>query len=140
MAWKLAEIQNRPETAEGLTLLQKAYATPDIPGRLSHSEGTDNARFLFRFARHEIHQLLCTKSARYRKDRKLLLASVTAILGHLSGLLTANFGVAAALAQAIAAVAVYIPCRIGLSAWCKKFELSPDGLSPEEEKVIADQK
>jgi hypothetical protein len=69
--------------------------------------------------KREVFALLCEKSAKYQKERKALESSVIPLVGVLSSFLTHQFGVAAGTASALSSVALLLPLKMGINAWCE---------------------
>src|SRR5438270_8110904 len=76
---------------------------------LSHPQSPDSIdSSVWLFVRSEVHSLLCTKSAKYRVERELLVQSTKPAIAVLTGLLVSHFGISAGMAGSLAALALLI--------------------------------
>lgn len=133
----LSVVEHLPETEEGLGLLMEAVAEAGAVGYLNHSSNSSNTITYFSALRHEVHNLLCTSSPRYSSERKQLDRTGVALVAFLAGTLTATFGAPAAIATPLAAVALFLPLKLGIRSWCKVFESSPNAVTPMEMAAAA---
>ena len=72
--------------------------------------------------RAEVHELLCTNSARYKDERALIKSTGKPAIAALSAILTAKFGLEASMAIALSGLALLLPFRITAGAWCRAYQ------------------
>lgn len=84
-----------------------------------HSSSNQPGHKLWLYLKEEVFQLLCTKSAKYRKERALLSTSAVPAIALLSGLLSNKFGIATGTAGTLAAISLIIPMRLSVNSWCE---------------------
>lgn len=70
----------------------------------------------WRYLHDEIHALVCTKSTKYAEERRSFSALTTPLILLFGGLLTQQFGLAAATASSLAALALAMPIKLGRNA------------------------
>jgi hypothetical protein len=88
-----------------------------------------NGYVMWRYLRKELHALLCTKSAKYARERGLLSSTATPAIALLSGLLTTEFGITAGTAGTLAAISLLIPLKMSVSAWCRAYKDSENDVT-----------
>ena len=128
----LHSVQAMRTTDQGLYALRTAVAEASATGFLNHSSASDTTLAYFSALRHEVHDLLCPSSKRYVEQRRQLERTGIALVGFLTGTITVNLGAPIAVAAPLAAVALFLPLKLGVSAWCKIYEASPNEVTPSE--------
>ena len=86
--------------------------------------------------RIEVHCLLCTNDARYAEARMLLKTSAAPVVGLLASTLVSRFGVSAGTAGTMAAIAMIVPLRVSINAWCRAFPSNANGLVGNERATL----
>lgn len=105
--------------------------------RLEHySFRSRDQRNRWLFVRAEVHKLLCSEIDDYKRERELLQKTATPAISLLTGLIVGATQSPVALASAIAAVALLIPLKIGVRAWCAEYASSPTEISSSERQAV----
>jgi hypothetical protein len=109
---------------------------------LDHPSSTKSIMIaMWLHVRGEVHSLLCTNSAVYRNERNLLKTSIAPAVTVLTASLVDRFGVSVGTASSLAALALLVPLKIAVRAWCSNVATRSETLSREEKlalKKIAD--
>jgi hypothetical protein len=71
--------------------------------------------------RKETYDLLCTKSTKYQSERTLFATAGAPAIAALTAYLTSNFGLPIASASALASLALLLPLKMTINAWCSAF-------------------
>jgi hypothetical protein len=71
--------------------------------------------------RRETHDLLCTKSTKYQSERTLIATAGAPAIAALTTYLTSDFGIPVASASALASLALFLPLKMTINAWCQAF-------------------
>jgi hypothetical protein len=121
--------------AQACEFIVEGYKADDLGTSLGRESGP-TIESLVLYARAEVYKLLCTKNERYRNDRQSILAIKTSFVGFLTGAITMKFGISEGTATAVAAVALFLPIKIGLNAWCAMYK--DTALSRIEQKALKD--
>lgn len=91
--------------------------------------------------RAEVHELLCTNSAKYKKERTLVRSTATPAIAALTGAITSRFPIEVSMATAVASVGLLLPFRITVVAWCRAYQHgSIRGLELQELKALGKSK
>lgn len=129
----LTSLESSADTVQGFQLLRSAAADAGDVGYLNHSSRSDNVLEYFVALRHEVHELLCTSSKGYAEQRKQMDRSGVALVSFLAGtIVTGAYAAPLALATPLAAVAIYVPLKLGVKAWCRVYKSSPNEVTPTE--------
>jgi hypothetical protein len=68
--------------------------------------------------RKEVHELLCTESAKYATERAAFTVSVKPAIAALAAIITHEYGFPVAAASSLAGLALLLPVRMVKEAWC----------------------
>jgi len=97
----------------------------------------DDADSLWTALKKETALLLCTRSAKYKKERDMLRTTAKPAVLVLSGFITQQFGIAAGTATCLAAAAILVPIRLAVTSWCS-VHAPKIGLTEHERKALQD--
>jgi hypothetical protein len=68
--------------------------------------------------RREVYELLCTNSEKYKSERSLVATTGAPAIAALTAYLTSKFGLPIASASALASLALLLPLKMTVNAWC----------------------
>jgi len=68
--------------------------------------------------RHEVRDLLCTRSAKYAKERSSFAVTLKPAIAALAAFLTKDYGFPVAAASSLAGLALLLPIQMVKDAWC----------------------
>jgi hypothetical protein len=128
----LKSVQSLPQTKKGLQILRSAVSENGDIGFLKHSSQSDNTLGYFQALRHEVHDLFCSSRGKYSEQRKQLKQGGIVLVSFLAGIVSTKLGAPTGLATPLAAAALFIPLKMGISAWCRVYQLSPNEVTPDE--------
>ena len=98
-------------------MVHHAIQSGDLAGE--HFQGASRSLLaVWKALRAEVFSLLCTSSAKYRSERKVLESTGRPAITALSTYLTASFGVEVATASALASLALLLALKMTVNAWC----------------------
>jgi len=106
---------------------------PHVAGSLQHF-GDQNKKDLdvWLFVRAQLHQLLCSDSKEYQKERALLAKTAMPLVTFIAGAIAGKFGISYGAASALSAAMVLIPIKVGTRTWCAMYSASRDAISKKE--------
>jgi hypothetical protein len=70
----------------------------------------------------EIHEALCKRTSRYRKNVEVIRDNVHLLIGGIAVHVAGKFGFAVAIVAAVVAALLRIVLQMGVTIFCKKFE------------------
>ena len=106
-------------------------------GSLQHFGEKTEADFrIWLFVRAQLHQLLCSDSKEYKKERALLSKTAVPLVTFIAGTIAGKFGITFGAASALAAVMVLVPFKIGMQTWCAMYSASRDAISKKEAETV----
>ena len=68
--------------------------------------------------RKEVHELLCTRSAKYGAERKAFAVTIKPAIAAIAALITKDYGFPIAAASSLSSLALLLPVRMAKEAWC----------------------
>jgi hypothetical protein len=114
--------------SEGARWLLRELDTQDGPSLNSGGgggrpfEADPSIKKAWSYLRDEVHDLICTNSAKYRKERGSFNAVEKPIVLLFGSLITSHFSLEAATATTLATLALSMPLNIGRNAWCQAYK------------------
>jgi hypothetical protein len=104
---------------------------------MSHFSGGESQRLddIWSALRREVHELLCTSSAKYAKERSSFNATLKPAIAALAAFVTKDYGFPVAAASSLASLALLLPVRMVKDAWCSVLP-TPDIERKELRKII----
>lgn len=86
--------------------------------------------------RNEVYDLLCTKSAKDQTERSLLNTAGAPTIAALTAYLTRSFGIPIAAASSLSSLALLLPLKMTINAWCAAVSSTPTGMSTAELQAV----
>jgi hypothetical protein len=85
-----------------------------------HFSGKTNKRLdeIWVALRKEVHELLCTDSAKYDSERKAFTVTIKPAIAAIAALITKDYGFPIAAASSLSSLALLLPVRMVKEAWC----------------------
>jgi hypothetical protein len=114
---EIAEISAAPDTIKWAEIVEST-----LDGQTSgmHFSGTTKKGLdeIWVALRKEVHELLCTSSAKYDAERKAFTITIKPAVAALAALITKDYGFPIAAASSLSSLALLLPVRMVKEAWC----------------------
>lgn len=131
---ELSRIDQRERILACVTFA-RAYRSMEIEGGVYKDLSSRvDIKQLMLYCRAELHELLCSNSKKYSKERAQFVRAGTGLVSFLAGLLVAKFGLALATATAVAVACLTLPFKMTVVAWCKMYR--DNELSRHEQAIL----
>jgi hypothetical protein len=108
----ISALSTDPNVLAVATMVEAAL-TSDRPMNLQG--GGPSLRAIWHNLRAEVHDLICTKSLKYKKERALFETTAKPAIALLASHLTQQFGVGASTAASLASLSLLLPFRMATS-------------------------
>jgi len=116
-AKEIEEISAAPDTIKWAEMVESS-----LEGQASgmHFSGKTNKQLdeVWVALRKEVHELLCTHSAKYEVERKAFTVTIKPAIAAIAALITKDYGFPIAAASSLSSLALLLPVRMVKEAWC----------------------
>jgi hypothetical protein len=130
----LQQLESQPDVRVAAELVESALSSDEVALQLTPAAPT--LKSVWANLRKEVHDLLCTNSAKYESERSVIRTTAAPAIAALSAYLVATFALPAASAAALASLALILPIKMAVYTWCNYVQTDADKLPEAELKEL----